>query len=405
MLTEQQDQIIKNASNNQREYDDNVKCFLTFGHLFNYNPLACMSQTYCVLGSKPALNADAMVGIVRNWIDPTTGKKICAMMKAEVLTPEYDDQGNVNPHTVGVRYVAMRADELAVAKEYGLDLPVHTWTFTMHDAKLRGNANKRTWVQMPLIMCGKRAATALCRMAFPDVVGTANSPDELAEMMLTDEDEIERIAYASNGERIPYDLKKKSNVSQPPAIQPAPQPAPQPEPTATKFHLRDFTNITTVLEELTEENIDVDDAIQALEQYADGVSPMKMDEFHFRRFFYPIMFSPLRLIVKDGRLPGFTKEGLKDVDTDSLAAMFDSFYGTCYDKKRDGDLAGYCVNVIKWSNSPWFSELTHHTQKLLAKDLINEEVQDDIIHTMIQDENLFNQSMYDDIMNTLPSLD
>jgi hypothetical protein len=88
-----------------------------------------------------------------------------------------------------------------------------------------------------------------------------------------------------------------------------------------------------------------------------------------------------------------------------LAAMFDSFYGTCYDKKRDGDLEGYCVNVIKWSNSPWFSELAHHTQKLLAKDLINEEVQEDIIHTMIQDENLFNQSMYDDIMMTLPSLD
>jgi hypothetical protein len=149
----------------------------------------------------------------------------------------------------------------------------------------------------------------------------------------------------------------------------------------------------------------VDDAVQALEQYADGVSPMKMDEFHFRRFFYPIMFSPLRLILKDGRLPGFTKEGLKDVDTDSLAAMFDSFYGTCYDKKRDGDLAGYCVNVIKWSNSPWFSELAHHTQKLLAKDLISESKQELIIYTMTQDDNLFSQSTYDEIMNTLPSLD
>ena len=404
MLTEQQDQIIKNASNNQREYDDNVKCFLTFGHLFNYNPLACMSQTYCIHG-KPALNADAMVGIVRKWIDPATGQKVCAMMKAETLTPEYDDQGNVNPNTVGVRYVAMRTDELMMSKQYGIEAPVHTWTFTMQDAMLRNNHKNRTWREMPLVMCGKRAATALCRVAFPDVVGTANSPDELAEQMLQDADEVERIAYASNGERIPYDLKKKSNVSQPPAIQPAPQPAPQPKPTATKFHLRDFTDILTVTDELVKEGICLDDALKALDVYGDGVRLPKMNETHFRRFFYPIMFSPLRLIVKDGRLPSFTKEGLKDVDTDSLAAMFDSFYGTCYDKKRDGDLEGYCVNVIKWSNSPWFSELAHHTQKLLAKDLINEEVQEDIIHTMIQDENLFNQSMYDDIMMTLPSLD
>ena len=33
-------------------------------------------------------------------------------------------------------------------------------------------------------------------------------PDELAEQMLQDADEIERIAYAANGERIPYDLKE-----------------------------------------------------------------------------------------------------------------------------------------------------------------------------------------------------
>ena len=207
MLTEQQDQIIKNASTSQRDYDDNIKCFMPFGHLFNYNPLACMSQTYCIHG-KPALNADAMVGIVRSFVDPTTGKKICAMMKAEALTPQYDDQGNVNPHTVGIRYVAMRTDELDFAKEYGMDAPVHTWTFTMHDCQMRDNHKNRTWREMPLVMCGKRAATALCRIAFPDVVGTANSPDELAEQILQDADEIERIAYAANGERIPYDLKE-----------------------------------------------------------------------------------------------------------------------------------------------------------------------------------------------------
>ena len=65
-------------------------------------------------------------------------------------------------------------------------------------------------------------------------------------------------------------------------------------------------------------------------------------------------------------------------------------------------LLGYCVNVIKWTCSPWFSELAHFTQKLLSKDLISEETQEDILDTITKDENLFNQAMYDDIMQTLP---
>ena len=61
MLTPQQDQAIRNFSKSEREYNDNVSCFLTFGHLFNHNPMACLSQTYCIQG-KPALNADSLAG-------------------------------------------------------------------------------------------------------------------------------------------------------------------------------------------------------------------------------------------------------------------------------------------------------------------------------------------------------
>ena len=394
MLNEKQDQIIKNLSTSQRDYDDNVKCFMTFGHLFNYNPHACVSQTYCIQG-KPALNADAMCGIVRNWIDPATQKKVCAFMKADVLTPEYDDQGNVNPHSIGVRYTAMRSDELQTAKEYGLDAPIHTWTFTMFDAQLRGTANKRTWVQMPVVMCGKRAATALCRLVFPDVVGTACSPDELAEMMLKDDDEISRIAYASNGEQIPNDLKKKSSLSRPPAPQPAPQPS---------FELRDFTNIHTVLKELTDEGIDIDDAIMALENYMPDVLPNDMTEYHFKQVFYPMMFSPFRLILRDQTVTSFDKEGLEDVDVDTLAAMFDAFYGTYFEPSRDGDVAGYCANVIKWSYSPWFSELTYYMNQLLSKDLIKESEQERIIHTITQPQNLYSEALFKQFMKDLPSL-
>ena len=70
---------IKQLSNSQQNYDDNISCFQAFGHLFNFDVNSCLSQTYCMLG-KPALNADAMGGIVRKWIDPKTKKRVCAMI-------------------------------------------------------------------------------------------------------------------------------------------------------------------------------------------------------------------------------------------------------------------------------------------------------------------------------------
>ena len=68
---------------------------------------------------------------------------------------------------------------------------------------------------MPKVMMHKRALTALLRLAFPEIIGTACSPDELAEMMIKDEQERDAIVYASvEAERAP----KPSN---PPA--PAPK--------------------------------------------------------------------------------------------------------------------------------------------------------------------------------------
>lgn len=393
MLTQQQDQAIRNFSKSEREYNDNVSCFLTFGHLFNHNPMACLSQTYCIQG-KPALNADSMAGIVRAWIDPTSGKKVCALLKATVLEPSKDENGNIDPSTFGVSYTAMRSDELAFAKEYGLDPTVHTWTFTMEHAIKRGVQNKRVWREMPLVMCGKRALTAICRLVFPDIIGTANSPDELAEMILDDEDEITRISLAANGEQIPYDLKKNSSVKPQPIASTAPQAEEQPK----RFHLRDFTSIQTVCAELTDEKIDLDDCLQALEFQSD-VSPSQMNEGHFRQFFYPVMFSPLRIFLTDQKLHELD---LKEHDTDAMAAMFDGWYGTHYEKERDGDLEGYCANVIKWSHSPVFSELARYTQKLVCKDLLDEETREKILYTITQNQNLFDFDLYDNILKTLP---
>lgn len=406
MITQQQDQIIRRQSKNESEYNDNVACFLTFGHLFNGNILVCLSQTYCTKG-KPGLNADAMGGIVRNWIDPTTGRKVCAFLKAEVLTPVQMEDGNIDPSTFGITYTAMRSDELEFAKEYGFDAPVHKWTYTMKDAIMRNVQNRRVWQEMPLVMCGKRALTAICRMVFPDVIGTANSPDELAEMMLSDDDEITRIALQSNGERIPHNLKKKSNVSKPPSPIEAPSrtkvvevPAPTPKRT---FFIRDFTNINTVIQELSDQNIDIDDAVLALENYSDGVKPINMTEDHFKRYFYRVMFSPARVILKEGRLSGFNAAGLEGQDVDTLAALFSAFYGTCPDK--DESNLDYCVRIMNISHSPVFSEIARYVQRCVSNKLIEEGQQRKILETVMNPNNLFNFDLHDQILNDLPIIE
>ena len=63
MLSNEQLQTIQNLST-QRDFEDNVKAFLTFGHLFEFNIAVTLAHTYCIQG-KPALNADAMAGAVR----------------------------------------------------------------------------------------------------------------------------------------------------------------------------------------------------------------------------------------------------------------------------------------------------------------------------------------------------
>jgi len=65
-------------------------------------------------------------------------------------------------------------------------------------------------------MLHKRCLTALLRCFYPDIIGVAYSPDELAEVLITNEKERDAIIYQSvESERVP---------TTPPA--PAPAPAP-----------------------------------------------------------------------------------------------------------------------------------------------------------------------------------
>lgn len=174
---------IRNLSKGDRDFDDNVKAYLTFGHLFQNNVAVTLAHTYVISG-KPALNADAMAGVVRRYIDQN-GVKICAYIRIVELTNEVC--------TIATK----RADEI----EWDFE---HTWTFTAQDAGDRGLLNQRAWKSMRKNMLHKRCLTALLRVAYPEIIGQSYSPDELAEVMISDESKRDEIIFAQvEGERPP----------------------------------------------------------------------------------------------------------------------------------------------------------------------------------------------------------
>lgn len=183
MLNQNTLNVIQNLSKSPKDMDDNVKAFLTFGHLFENNVAVTLANTYVISG-KPALNADAMAGVVRRYKDHN-GIKICAYIRILELSDK--------ACTIGTR----RVDEMDFDFE-------HTWTFTTDDAKQRGLLNQRAWKNMTKNMLHKRCLTALLRVAYPEIIGQSYSPDELAESMIQDEKLRDEIVFASaTGERVP----------------------------------------------------------------------------------------------------------------------------------------------------------------------------------------------------------
>jgi hypothetical protein len=194
-MNDQQLKIIRNLSTNQ-EFNDNVKCFVTFGHFFNDNPAVTLANCYCISG-KPSINADALAGVVKRYRDPSTGLGVCAYIRIIELNDEIC--------TIGTR----RIDELAY------DIPEHTWSFTIQEANKRGLSNNRTWKQMPKIMLHKRCLTALLRAIYSDVIGVSYSPDELIETS-NDPDRDRIMIESATGERAPQPSRAPQQQSQPP---------------------------------------------------------------------------------------------------------------------------------------------------------------------------------------------
>ena len=328
MLNDNQLQLIQNLSTD-RDFNDNVKCFLTFGHLFEYNIPITLSQTYCLHG-KPALNADAMAGAVRRFVD-RDGKKVCAAIWEEVG----DDY---------VTVFALRRDELEMSKEYGFNVKPKQWTYTLEDANLRGTLNQASWKKMPKVMMHKRALTALLRLAFPEVIGTACSPDELAEVMIQDEAERDRIVFAS------------VESARPPKSKTLPAPQKKTKVEASTLHpidpptqsnpLRDFSNINTTIKELKKEGVDIDQALIAMETMSS--KPLNQCNPHqLQKLFYAFGLNPIRIFLQnvkgDISQEGFKKWNIADLQV--LSNLYDQFYGTCYDPSVHKDLAHYCFHV------------------------------------------------------------
>lgn len=192
MLNQDTLTIIQNLSKGPQDMNDNVKAFLTFGHLFDNNVAVTLANTY-VVQSKPALNADAMAGVVRRYKDHD-GVKICAYIRIIELTEQVC--------TVATK----RRDEA----DYDLE---HTWTYTIEDAAKRDLLKQRSWRQMPKSMLHKRCLTALLRAVYPEIIGQSYSPDELAESMIKDEKLRDEIIYASvEGARAPYPSKPPADM-------------------------------------------------------------------------------------------------------------------------------------------------------------------------------------------------
>lgn len=174
ILQESQLAAIRIFSTGPADFDKKVACFLRFGQYFDFNVALTLANTSFIM--KPTIATDAAKGVVRNWTDQK-GNKICAYFR----TVESSDQ----VATVATR----RRDELE------FEIPEHTFTFTIEQAKTRGLFQKnRSYKTMPEVMLVKRATMGLIREVYPEIFGSVYAPDELAECSNDlSADEIKRI--------------------------------------------------------------------------------------------------------------------------------------------------------------------------------------------------------------------
>lgn len=132
-------------------------------------PMMLALRTIHIIEGKPTLSADLMASLVLREIDRHGDGLLLVMPPtAQQCTVRYRRWGN--------------RDTL----EY---------TYTIKDAERANLAGRATWKAHPAAMLRARAVSAVCRMAFPDVVAGLYTPDEL----LADSEPIGETGAAEDG--------------------------------------------------------------------------------------------------------------------------------------------------------------------------------------------------------------
>ncbi len=148
----------------------------TYGHHYGGNMGLTMTQAYSLKG-KPTLNADAMAGIVRK-------SGLCRYIQIE----SWDDKQ--------CTLIMARVDE---------DFE-HSYTYDISMAEMQGLTRNANWAKMPKQMLRARALTMGLRATFPEAVSGIYSADEIADIVVMNDEERLELVAESLGE----DVKKDS---------------------------------------------------------------------------------------------------------------------------------------------------------------------------------------------------
>lgn len=171
MFTNHEIAIINQFVTRNTTFEHNVILYKRFGRYFNNDLVMTLTQSSYING-EPTLSATAMKGLCLQHVD-INGMKTCAYFRTIESTNEIA--------TIATR----RVDEL----QY--NIPEHTSTFTIEDAKRRGYTSRWSWKSMPDVMLKKRALTDLIRDVYPDVFFNVYDDSEI-------EDSIKNSSYAEN---------------------------------------------------------------------------------------------------------------------------------------------------------------------------------------------------------------
>lgn len=158
--------IINQFVTRNTSFEQNVILYKRFGRYFDNDLVMTLTQCNWING-EPTLSATAMKGLCLQHVN-ANGIKTVAYFR----TIESNDE----ICTVATR----RVDELKY------DIPEHTSTFTIEDAKRRGHLSKWAWKTMPAVMLKKRATTDLIRDVYPDVFFNVYDDSEIQDSMKDD---------------------------------------------------------------------------------------------------------------------------------------------------------------------------------------------------------------------------